>query len=556
MVSIFLDVECIPKHPVVRCSPECVVGRRRFVACRDQTGSFPEIPDEEAGGSKVIFDPPPPPPAEEDGGDDDGGKKGKKGKKGSGKKEKKGKKGKKGKGDADGDDAPTGPAPSVFIPMIDASSDLYHESWQSDSADAANFHQKHDSELIKRQKRLEVEEELRVQVDILMREELKNLKAAVEAGGKKGKAKKAKKPKKAKGGKKGKKEKDMTADRTPDSIFEELVREGIAKRVSPMAMSDFIGQYSHLGTHILGLAKEPTPSLADVRRVVTQYCVLPLGSQAVHETQPNHIKSLLLVGPHGVGKKTLANAVAHELGANFFDLSPSNTAGKYTAKKGLEGVDGLLHKVFKVARLFSPSVVYIGNACSVHVKKKNKDDPFDSTRMKKELPKVIKGMKAGERTIVIGTDHSPFDADMKQLDKVYQKVVSVPRPDYGSLHMLWRSILTREGAKDLGDELDLSSLSKISDGYTAGDITKVVREVLTPRRIAILPTKPLTAAEMIPGLAKLDPVTIEEEDAFKSWMAKTPLGKKREKKNKPADGDDGGGKKGKKKGSGKKKKKK
>jgi len=49
--------------------------REWFVACRDQTGSFPDFPDTETGGSKKIFDPPPPPPPAEGADDDEGGKK-------------------------------------------------------------------------------------------------------------------------------------------------------------------------------------------------------------------------------------------------------------------------------------------------------------------------------------------------------------------------------------------------------------------------------------------------------------------------------------------------
>ena len=40
-----------------------------------------------------------------------------------------------------------------------------------------NFSQRHDAELVKEQKRKEVDEEIRIQVDELMRAELKNLKA-------------------------------------------------------------------------------------------------------------------------------------------------------------------------------------------------------------------------------------------------------------------------------------------------------------------------------------------------------------------------------------------
>ncbi|KAL8173064.1 UNVERIFIED_CONTAM: hypothetical protein K2H54_038728 [Gekko kuhli] len=43
-----------------------------------------------------------------------------------------------------------------------------------------NFSQEYDPELIKEEKRKEVEEEIRVQVDELMRQELKNLKLAVD----------------------------------------------------------------------------------------------------------------------------------------------------------------------------------------------------------------------------------------------------------------------------------------------------------------------------------------------------------------------------------------
>lgn len=48
--------------------------------------------------------------------------------------------------------------------------------WQTRN-ESENFPQKHDAELIKEEKRKEVETEVRVQVDELMRAELKNLKA-------------------------------------------------------------------------------------------------------------------------------------------------------------------------------------------------------------------------------------------------------------------------------------------------------------------------------------------------------------------------------------------
>ena len=68
------------------------------------------------------------------------------------------------------------------------------------------------------------------------------------------------------------------------------------------------------------------------------------GSPAVHEKAPL-VKSLLLAGPHGTGKKMLVHCVCTETGANLFDLTATNIAGKYPGRDGLKL---LLHMVFKV----------------------------------------------------------------------------------------------------------------------------------------------------------------------------------------------------------------
>ena len=104
----------------------------------------------------------------------------------------------------------------------------------------------------------------------------------------------------------------------------------------------------------------------------------------------------------------------------------------------------------------------------------------------------------------------------------------------------------------MSNSLDVSSLAKVSDGYTAGHIMTAVKEVLTDRRVSQMQLKPLQASEFIPGLARFDPIYREEEEAFQKFWRKTPLGIKRAKA--AAGDDDGKGKKGK-KGGGKKGKK-
>lgn len=64
----------------------------------------------------------------------------------------------------------------------------------------------------------------------------------------------------------------------------------------------------------------------------------------MHENAPL-VKSLLLAGPSGVGKKMLVHAICTETGANLFNLSAANIAGKYPGKSGLQM---MLHVVLKV----------------------------------------------------------------------------------------------------------------------------------------------------------------------------------------------------------------
>uniref|UniRef100_A0A1X7SEW1 Uncharacterized protein n=1 Tax=Amphimedon queenslandica TaxID=400682 RepID=A0A1X7SEW1_AMPQE len=61
----------------------------------------------------------------------------------------------------------------------------------------------------------------------------------------------------------------------------------------------------------------------------------------------------------------------------------------------------------------------------------------------------------------------------------------------------------------------MSSLAKVSDGYTPGRMITGITQVLTERRIQQLCKHPLTTAEFIPFLAKIDLIYREEEEAYK-----------------------------------------
>ncbi|XP_068599650.1 dynein regulatory complex protein 11, partial [Brachionichthys hirsutus] len=493
--------------------------RQWFIECRDATGSFPDYPNKEDGGSALLFTPKDPQQLKDEMAamnEEDSSKKAKV------KEEKGNEKKSKAQNDEEEEEAGLKMLPSAFLSDLEVGNKTFGDFWKTRN-ESTNFMQRHEVELIKEEKRKVVEAEIRVQVDEQMRLELAEWKLAVdkEKGGKnKGNAKKKKG---SKSGKKKKREKDLTSERTLESLCQELVEQGLLKKAKDIRMLDYLGGYNYLGTTLRQNDIEPMPSLSDVRQVLSLYGILPLGSQVVHEKAPL-IKAILLVGPGGVGKKMLVHAICRETGANLFDLSPLNTAGKYPGKGGLAM---MLHLVFKVARLLQPSVIWIEDTEKMFYKKVPKEEKeLDPKRLKKDLLKCLKLIKAEDRVLIVGTTKDPLSADIKLLCKMYSKIILIPRPDYGTRFLLWEELIKKHGG-EITCKLDLSSLAKISDGYTPGHIVQVIQSVLTKYRVSQQAKQALTASELVAPLAKIDPVFQDEEEALKNWYAKTPLGKKR-----------------------------
>ncbi|XP_053803709.1 dynein regulatory complex protein 11 isoform X3 [Vidua chalybeata] len=494
-----------------------------FLECRHITGRFPDYPPEKTGGSKAIFIEKHPEQVLEE----------LAAKKAEAERKEKEKNGKKDKETVKKPSEKKPPkvgkqvvdeswkmGPSNFLLMLEEGSSQYQVFWENRD-NRLDFLQDHDPELIKGEEREEVEEEIRVQVDEVMQQKLLRVKQAVdgETGpqGKAGKDKGEKTP--------GKKkipelERDLTPDRTIESLYQELAEEGLLIQVKNVNLSDYIGYYDCLRSILRETGAQPMPSIPEVRQLVALYGILPLGSQTVHENAPL-VKSLLLAGPAGVGKKMLVHAICTETGANLFNLTPSST-GKYP---GRDGLIMMLHMILKVGKELQPSVVWIGDTERVFSKGAPKgEEEVNFKRLAKVLPLFLRALKPKDRVLLVGTSSRPFDANLGPFCKVYQKIILIPKPDYLTRFALWKHyILQRGGA--LTRLVNLNCLAQVSDGFTQGHVVDVVHAVLTELRLLQMARKPLRTAEFVTSLARHEPVYKEEEETFQAWYAKTPLGK-------------------------------
>ncbi|KAH9494931.1 Dynein regulatory complex protein 11 [Bulinus truncatus] len=391
-------------------------------------GVFPEFPDEETGGSSFLFSSKTVKQVEEEIRemfDDQKSKKPpKKEAKKKEKKQKESKKVKKGEEEEFEWNIPK----SQVMSLLGEERDEYMKYWFYKD-ETQNIHQKHDVQILKEAIRLKISEQIRLEVDKLMRFELENMKIAIERVPKDKKKGKQKKEKRKKGSKKrGKKDKDLTKDRTMDDLYQELVLNEIILRAEPISLSEFLGAFCYSGTNTQESNLNPLPSLADVRRLVTEFAILPLGSEDIHKLAPLN-RSLLIAGVRGTGKKMLVNIICHEAGANLFDITPSNLVGKYDSKAGMKM---LMHLILKVGKALEPSVFWIDQCEKMFLKKKDKADTVKPQKWVKILNKTIKKIKNGDRMMLIGTTQKPNLAKPKPLAKSFKKTVIVPLPDYGS----------------------------------------------------------------------------------------------------------------------------
>lgn len=296
-----------------------------------------------------------------------------------------------------------------------------------------NTKQTYYEDMVASDKYSEIESELRKVVDEMMRQELELLQAALDRDratrGKK--SKKAAKPRRSGKKNKKKKEKDLTPDRTTESLFEELVANGIIRQYPEIWLRSYLGDRAYAeraGTN-------PTPG--DIRQVIMEYCILPLGSETIRNFAPC-VRAVLITGPKGTGKKALVHAICTEVGGILFDLTPANIVGKYPGKSGLIM---LMHLVQKVSRLLQPSIIFMDDAEKPFVKKTPKGDRTDPKRLKKDLPKLIKNIAAEDRVVFIGTSCAPWDAEQKTFQQTYNRFIYIPRPDYGALSFAWKELL-------------------------------------------------------------------------------------------------------------------
>ncbi|UCE59765.1 MAG: ATP-binding protein [Phycisphaerales bacterium] len=179
---------------------------------------------------------------------------------------------------------------------------------------------------------------------------------------------------------------------------------------------------------------------------------------------------VLLYGPPGTGKTMIAQAIAHEIAATFFVVSPAQMLSKWVGE-----AEQNIRKLFEAAKAEDTSVIFLDETEALVPKRKGDT----SAVMQRVVPQILQELegfdrRAGRALLFVGATNKPWmldDAVLRpgRLDaKIY-----VGLPDALARYKLLEINL---GNRPLADDVDLNVLCDRLEGYSGADIKNIAQQ--------------------------------------------------------------------------------
>ena len=183
---------------------------------------------------------------------------------------------------------------------------------------------------------------------------------------------------------------------------------------------------------------------------------------------------ILLHGPPGTGKTTIARALATEVKASFYELSAADLLSKWVGES-----EQSIAELFTRARANRPSIIFIDEIDSV-LKRRSADSsaPWEE-RVVSQFLQELDGLGSGQGVLLVGSTNRPDMID----DAVRERrlvAIEVPLPDLAGrrtlVEILWRSVR-------LGADADLGEIGEVTEGMSGADL-KALRDAAGMKALA------------------------------------------------------------------------
>ncbi|XP_019170878.1 PREDICTED: cell division control protein 48 homolog B isoform X2 [Ipomoea nil] len=217
---------------------------------------------------------------------------------------------------------------------------------------------------------------------------------------------------------------------------------------------------------------EDIGGLKGIKKKLQQAVEWPLRhSEAFARLGVSPLRGILLHGPPGCSKTTLAKAAAHAAQASFFSLSGAELYSMYVG----EG-EALLRNTFRRARLASPSIIFFDEADVVAAKRGGSSSGSSTVgeRLLSTLLTEMDGLEQVKGILVLAATNRPqaIDAALMRPGR-FDLVLYVPPPDLEARYEILR-VHTRNMKLDA--DVDLRQLAESTELFTGAELEGLCRE--------------------------------------------------------------------------------